>query len=59
MAASGPECSAAEVAFYREHGWLVLEDVIARDDLAELVPDYFLIDTDLIARIEAKLPKAA
>jgi len=31
-----PECSEAERAFYREHGWLVLEDVIDTGDLAEL-----------------------
>jgi hypothetical protein len=31
-----PECSAADVAFFREHGWLVLGDVIDPADLAEL-----------------------
>jgi hypothetical protein len=30
-----------------------------REDLAGHVPDYFSLDTDLLARIEAKTPKAA
>ena len=33
---SYPECSEAEAACYREHGWLVLEDVIEPADLEEL-----------------------
>jgi ectoine hydroxylase-related dioxygenase (phytanoyl-CoA dioxygenase family) len=31
-----PQASAAQIEFFREHGWLVMEDVIARDDVAEV-----------------------